>query len=408
MSCFISAIELITRTTWSIEVNLPKDKAYFTTKTIYYNSSSVEKPYYHWMNAGYKARGNLQFCFPGQYQIGHGGEVYPFPINEAGRNVSWYEKNNFGTSKSYHVVGKYNDFYAAYWHDTDFGSAHYAPYDEKLGMKIFLWGLCREGGIWEGLLTDTDGQYVELQSGRMYNQAASNSVLTPYKLFPFMPLATDSWTEYWFPIKGTEGVSKVSPLGALNVIRKNDHLEILFCPLQKVTSKITVSAKGTTILAKELNLNILEPWKESIFIDQIQGPLRIVIGDNELVYSENPVDNNINRPSVTPENFDWNSVYGLYLEGEQWLNYKVYDKAEIALKKCLKLDPNYLPALNKMASISYRRGHYKDALDFCKTSLSINAYDGMANYLYGLINTEIGEYTDAKDGFSVASSLNGR
>ena len=133
------------------------------------------------MNAGYPAAGNAEFCYPGTNYIGHGGELHSFPLDEQGRDISWYEKNDFGNSKSYHIVGKYNDFYGAYWHDNDFGSIHHADYDEKLGMKIFLWGLSREGGIWEDLLTDTNGQYIELQSGRMYNQPASNSSLTPYK-----------------------------------------------------------------------------------------------------------------------------------------------------------------------------------------------------------------------------------
>jgi len=43
-------------------------------------------------------------------------------------------------------------------------------------------------------LTDTNGQYIELQSGRMYNQPASNSSLTPYKHTAFGPQATDRWT----------------------------------------------------------------------------------------------------------------------------------------------------------------------------------------------------------------------
>ena len=29
--------------------------------------------------------------------------------------------------------------------------------------------------IWEDLLTDTDGQYVEVQSGRLFNQADATS-----------------------------------------------------------------------------------------------------------------------------------------------------------------------------------------------------------------------------------------
>ena len=131
VSCFISSIELITRTSWSVEVNLPKDKAYFTTRMIWYNGSSIDQPYYQWTNAGFKASGNLEFCYPGQYYIGHGGDVHSFPKDESARDISWYEKNNFGGAKSYHVLGKYNDFYGAYWHDDNFGSVHYAPYDDK-------------------------------------------------------------------------------------------------------------------------------------------------------------------------------------------------------------------------------------------------------------------------------------
>lgn len=63
------------------------------------------------MNAAYKAERNAQFCYPGTNYIGHGGELHSFPFDEQGRDISWYEKNNFGNSKSYHVLGQYNDFY---------------------------------------------------------------------------------------------------------------------------------------------------------------------------------------------------------------------------------------------------------------------------------------------------------
>ena len=137
VSCYVSSYELVTRTLWTVEVNLPKDKAYFTTTTTWHNCSSIDQPYYQWMNAGYPANGNAEFCYPGTNYIGHDGELHPFPFDEEGHDISWYEKNNFGPSKSYHVVGKYNDFYGAYWHDKDLGSIHHADYGEKLGMAMF-------------------------------------------------------------------------------------------------------------------------------------------------------------------------------------------------------------------------------------------------------------------------------
>ena len=68
--------------------------------------------------------------------------------------------------------------------------------------------------IWEKLLTDTDGQYVEVQSGRLFNQAAEDSTFTPFKHRGFGPYATDRWTEYWFPVKGTSGFVRRATRGA--------------------------------------------------------------------------------------------------------------------------------------------------------------------------------------------------
>lgn len=404
VSCYISSYELLTRTWWTVEVNLPADKAYFTTKTTWYNGSSVNQPYYHWMNAGYKADGNLEFCYPGTDYIGHDGESHPFPIDEQGRDVAWYEKNNFGKDKSYHVLGKYNDFYGAYWHDDDFGSIHHADYDEKLGMKIFLWGLSREGAIWEELLTDTDGQYVELQSGRMFNQPVSTSSYTPYKHTAFAPQATDSWVEYWFPIKGTKGVRKASRIGAFNLLREDNYLKLYFSPLQQLTTTMRIYDGDKIIRSIPMATNMPEVWKDSIPLQDVApGKLKVVIGDDLLVYSEVPSDNNVNRPQKVPSDFDWNSVYGLYVQGEQYVNQKMHEKAESCLKASLDKEPYFMPALTCLASLYYRQGRYEDALEYCKTALSINTYEGDANYLYGLCNKAIGNNTDAKDGFSIAT-----
>lgn len=405
VSCYVSSYELVTRTLWTVEVNLPKDKAYFTTTTTWHNSSSIDQPYYQWMNAGYPAAGNVEFCYPGTNYIGHGGELHSFPLDEQGRDISWYEKNDFGNSKSYHIVGKYNDFYGAYWHDNDFGSIHHADYDEKLGMKIFLWGLSREGGIWEDLLTDTNGQYIELQSGRMYNQPASNSSLTPYKHTAFGPQATDRWTVDWFPVKGIKGVSKASRIGALNVLREDGFLKLYFSPLQKLSTTIKLYEGEKEMNSIPLNCGVLETWKDSIPLNKAvaAGRLKVVVGEDLLVYSEVPSDNITSRPKQLPADFDWSSAYGLYTQGEQWMNQKVLDKAEKFLLASLEKDPYFVPALTDLASLYYRQGRYDEALARCETALSINTYDGDVNYLYGLCNMALGNHTDAKDGFSVAS-----
>lgn len=405
VSCYISAMEFLTHTTWVVEVNLPKDKAYFTTHTIWYNGSSLDQPYYQWMNAAYQSKGNLQFCYPGTHYIKHSGELYPFPIDKENRDISRYKNNGFESDKSWHVLGFYNDFYGAYWHDEDFGSIHHAAYDEKLGMKIFLWSQARDGAIWEKLLTDTDGQYVELQSGRMYSQPATESAYSPFKHTAFLPGTTDEWTEYWYPVKGIKGVVKASHIGALNVFRETDSLKVCFSPVQDLNTTIRFYANDKEVLSEKIELKVLESWCKSYPLVEMMAnaSLKIVIGEDELVYSESKEDNEINRPKEIPQDFDWDSVYGLYIKGEQWMNQKYFGNAEANLLKALEKDKYFSPALIRLASLYYREAKYDEALNLIRRALSLNTYDGEANFLYGLINFSLENYTDAKDGFAVAS-----
>lgn len=403
VSCYVFSYELVTRTAWTVEVNLPKDKAYFTTHTTWFNQSSVDQPYYHWMNAGYRVGDNAQFCYPGNHYIGHSGELGGFPIDNDGHNIGWYESNDFGNSKSYHVLGYYNDYYGVYWHGEDFGSIHHADFDEKLGMKIFLWGLSREGGIWEDLLTDNSGQYIELQSGRVFNQPVNASGFTPYKHFSFAPQMTDEWTEYWYPVKGIQGVSKASEFGALHVTRNDGKIKLAFSPLEAGTNDVKLYADGKLVQTLSLSTKVLEPTTLEASVQVPEGHLKVVVGDNRLVYSEVKEDYELQRPMETPEAFDWNSTFGLYTQGEQLLNQKYLDQAEVKLKQALEKDAYYAPALDRLASLYYREGRYREALDVSKKALSLNTYDGDANYFYGLTNRVLGHAAEAKAAFSIAS-----
>src|SRR5581483_10114235 len=265
VSCFIGVLDLLTRTPWRLEINLPADKAYFTTSSFWYNATPLDEPYYTWMNAGIKAAGNLEFIYPGTHYLGHDGEYGSWPVNrENGRDISFYEQNNFGGYKSYHVFGKYTDFFGGYWHDEDFGMARYSTHDDKAGKKIWIWGLSPQGMIWEKLLTDSDGQYVEVQSGRLFNQSADRSTFTPFKHRGFAPYATDRWTEYWFPVKGTKGFVKASQYGALNVKAEKGELKIYFSPAQAINDKLEVFEGDRLIWSKQLALRPLETFADTI------------------------------------------------------------------------------------------------------------------------------------------------
>ena len=409
VSCFIGALDLLSRSQWRMEINLRKDRAYFTTSSFWYNTTAISQPYYHWMNAGLKAADDLEFIYPGNKYLGHEGEHSDWPVNkENGKAISFYRENNFGGYKSYHVFGKYADFFGAYWHKDGYGMVRYGTHDDKAGKKIWIWGLSRQGMIWDKLLSDTDGQYVEVQSGRLFNQNAPGSSLTPFKHRSFAPYQTDTWKEYWYPVLGTDGFVAASPSGAVNLTVSGNQATIRFSPAADTTALLRVSASGQLLYEKMLRVSVLQPFADSFALTKngvtySRDSLELSFGGDLLRYQSSPAAGVLHRPVDAPGDFNWTSAYGYYLKGMEATDQKFFPEAEAALDSSLVKDSNFLPALVGMAELRYRNMQYAAGLQLAQRALSIHSDDGGANFIYGLLNETRGNTDDAKDGFDVAA-----
>ena len=402
----IGTLDLLTRTAWRLEIALPPDAAYFTTRSVWQNGTPFEQPYYTWMNAALKAGGGLQFVYPGTQAIGHEGEmVLPrWPRRaEDGRDLSVYARNDFGGYKSYHVVGRATDFFGAYFHDEDAGMVRYAPRDEKPGKKIWIWGLSEQGMIWERLLTDADGQYVEVQSGRLFNQAAAGSRLTPFKQRGFTPGVTDTWTEYWFPVSGTRGLVAASDLGGLNVTRDAAGLTIAFSPARRVEEEIAVFDGDERVFAARVSLAPRETWTRTVGRDVPDARLRVTVGGPRLEYVAAPGHGRLARPLAGPADFDWSTAHAQYLHGTQLARQREYGAARAAIEASLARDPQFLPALTALAMLHHRALDHETAFALARRALAIDTYDPAANYVYGLAAAALGRTADARDGFEIAT-----
>ncbi|MEZ4810699.1 MAG: DUF5107 domain-containing protein [Allomuricauda sp.] len=409
VSCIIGALDLHTNTKWNVEVNLQKDKAFFEVKSSWFNTGNLPVSHYHYSNAAAKTKGNLEFIFPGSHYIGHGGEVGTWPT-ENGREISFYEKNNFGSYKSYHIVNSYSDFMGGYWHDDNFGFGNIRNFDKMPGRKIWIWGLSPEGMIWENLLSDTKGQYIEFQNGSTFNQAMEQSTLTPFKHREFAPYDSDLSTELYFPLKNTEGMVMATEHAVLNVIRKNrDSVRIKLSALSPLDTHLLIKSGGMDF-STSIALEPLELYTQDIKLSENED-LTVTLGDNLLYYSSEMDGLIDDRPIHPNKDFDWDSAVGLYTKGieiEKQYSYlkegaRPLQKSQDLYLKSLELDPAYAPALNRVALNHYRMMQYDKALEYAKKSLSINTYDPEANYLYGIINAKLKQYTNAKSGFAIAS-----
>lgn len=404
-SCIVGGLDLASRTQWRVNIHLPKDKAYFETRALWHNPTPFHEAYLSWENAAYKATADLEFYFPGTHHVDHSGIAAAWPIDEKGRNLSLYRQNDFGSHKSYHVVGDVRNWFGGYWRDSAFGFGHWAPYADAPGKKLWIWALSRNGAIWEDLLTDDDGQYIEAQSGVKFNQAGEKSGFhTPFTQLSFRPSYTETKTEYWFPVKATGGMADASPYGTLNVIASAGGIKIMISPNIFINDTLTVSLGDKSVHTEYLQLKPMEVYETNIPV--IQGAeeiLRVKIGSKKLYFTSDRTETVISRPMVNTFETEHRSADRLYRLGNEEHAMRNYDAAGKFYRECLEAAPTHSRALTRLAELSYRKRSYEEGMEYARKVLQLDTYDGGANFIYGMILAETSDLNNAEEAFSVAA-----
>jgi tetratricopeptide (TPR) repeat protein len=405
ISCIVGAIDLPSRTSWRVNIRVPAEAAYLEAECFWFNPTSVHDSLYHWMTGAEDSGDDLRFSYPGNHYIGHDGRAAAWPVDEAGRDLSYYRNNNFGSHKSYHILGEYGEAFGGYFEKAGFGYGHWALCNDKPGMKLWLWSLARDGEIWTDLLSDgRTRNYAEPQTGLLYNQAGGDSGLTPFKHVFFAPQSVFRWKEIWFPVKDIGGLVTASPYAALNVTQKEGLLKIGLCPLQSIDDDLTVAVGGKEILRERLALKPMQTFIRELDAAGAEGIIAVRLGKEKLRWtSRDREDNTLRRPLAAPENFDWTSAEGLFIAGEEMAKQRIYGEALIKYQACLEKEPGHVRALTRAAELFFKRAEYERAFDFARRALAIDTYDPGANFIYGVAGRRLGRLADAKSGFGWAA-----
>ena len=402
-SVFVGTMDLPSRTHWRVEVRLPPDRAYFETRVLWYNPTPLEQPYYNWMTAAAFARDDLELFVPGRSYLEHSGRQRPWPEDESGRYLPLYRNNAFEGHKSYHVVGELNDFFGGYYHDEDWGWGHWARHEEMPGQKMWLWALSREGGVWEELLTDTDGQYVEFQAGRLLVQYSPAEHANPVAQAAFDPLSASRWTETWFPLEGTGGLTEASREGALHARHDGNRLSVTVNAFGEVEDTLQLWLGGRRIAATPVRLSPLVPFTAHYDVAADQS-YRIRLDALDLDYDSDPSARILSRPFETPPDA-WASVSEAdrrAFEAGELARARRYREARLLFDSALDEEPWHRDALLGAAELALRSAHYQKGLDLANRALELNTYDPKANFLAGNVHFALGRTADARDSFGWA------
>ncbi|MBX2817498.1 MAG: DUF5107 domain-containing protein [Saprospiraceae bacterium] len=406
VSCIVGNIDLPSRTQWRVEIRLPADRAYFETRVLFNNPDPLPQAYYNWMTAAAFAQEDLVFYCPGDQYVEHGGNSHPWPTHESnGRDLSHYRENNFGGSKSYHVVGEYDDFFGGYFENEGYGFGHWAPYEEMPGQKLWLWALSRQGGIWEDLLTDSDGQYIEFQAGRMFDQYSLGADQNPITKSSFEPGRSDIWREFWFPVPKMGGITEVSKGGILHVMEEDGQRKTLVSSFAETVSPIIViTQSGDTLHHQMHQLVPLSP------ISVAMGPsnseqARVEVPGLQLRYD--PMSAKLlDRPFEMDEDLQLAlsaSEDRTFRNAEQHLWDRNYEQAKKMFVEVLQKDPVHLESMLGLAHIYFRNMQLDSAYWHVDRALQLDAYHAKANYLAGIIHKALGHDTDALETFGWAA-----
>ncbi|HSI77500.1 MAG TPA: DUF5107 domain-containing protein [Lunatimonas sp.] len=403
LTCVVGTMDLPSRTQWRVKINLPKDKAYFETEGIWYNPEPLRQPYYNWMTAAAHVADDQEFFYPGHIALQHSGALMDWPMQD-GKDVSRYANNAFGSSKSHHMAGSFQNHFGGYFHDQGYGFGHFSSYDDMPGKKLWLWALSRSGGIWEDLLTDENGQYMEFQAGRMLNQfSPSNRQPTPLTKAAFAPYTIDRWTDYWFPVKQIGGISAVSRTGVFHINETNQILSLSFNPFEtvddnlqvyingKLEHTITISGRPMDVITKELEL-ASTPEK-----------LELILG-TEKVYSWAKED-----PMKLSRSFDkegaaqLSEIENLYFSARQDYYSRAYPEAQSKYEELLDQEPGHPQANTDYAELLFRFGRYEEALARIAQPLAVDFFDAQANFVAGGIYRAMAKPIDALEAYGWAS-----
>jgi len=404
VSCFVGGMDLPSRTHWRVEIRLPADAAYFETNVVWYNPTPLEQPYYNWMTAAAFAQDDLEMAIPGDSYLTHPGAERSWPFDDQDRYLPLYGNNTFESHKSYHVVGELNDFFGGYYLEDDYGFGHWSRHEEMPGQKLWLWSLARDGGVWEELLTDTDGQYVEFQAGRLFVQYSPGADVNPITQARFDPMSASVWSETWFPLEGIGGLTDASRDGAMHVAVEDGLLTVGVNALRAVTDTLRVWVDDE--IALEMPAEMVPLGRLSAAVD-LKGSdqYRVQMAKLGLDYDSDPSARLLSRPfSTDPEAVpSIPEADRMVIQARELLKARQYAGARGLFQAALETEPWHREALLGMADLSYRTGLYDIGLEAARRVLQLDTYDAEANFLAGTLYRALGQTADAHDAFGWAA-----
>lgn len=250
-TAWVGETELRHRLKWSVGVTVHPGRSWVEAKIKVINPTPMIQSMLYWANVSVHCGDDYQVIFPPDVNTGvdhhkvyftHWPEGPSVPGGNRIVDQSWW-KNFTEGSRSIFAWDSKMDFLAGYDYDKDAGTVHVANRHQVPGKKFFLWGNNPNGHMWNKILSDNDGHYLELMVGAFSDNQPDYSWLNPGEIREF--------SQIWFPIQGIGGVKNASKEGAVN-------FEPTGTGKYRVGYNVTTARPGAKIIVKQADTVLLE------------------------------------------------------------------------------------------------------------------------------------------------------
>ena len=256
---WVGELEIRQRMRWAVGYTLSPDKSYLTAKVRILNRTPVANTMLCFANFAVHANDQYQVIFPPdtQFVTYHGKrEFATWPIARGryagadfgnGTDVSWY--SNHISANSMFAWNYTSDFFGGYDHGKQAGTLSVADHHIVPGKKFWTWGTGPRGRMWEKILTDTDGPYIELMTGAYSDNQPDYSWLQPFE--------TKSFEMHWYPFRDIGGAKNANLDAAVNLeVGTNGAVKVGFCTTAAHRAATALLKAGNKILFQQDNVPI--------------------------------------------------------------------------------------------------------------------------------------------------------
>ncbi len=397
VTCVVGTEEWVRRMKWEVFITLFPERSHFKTRIRLFNRTLTHNNGYFWVNAATHAWPGTRVIFPPSDYTFAGGRRNPrsWPIYD-GRDVSWYKNTPYAHD---YFCGAPGDFNGAYNYEKDNGTAHYGSRFDSPGKKFWTWGTAPSGAIWEDLLTDEDGQYIEIQAGRLPTQGDT---------WIFEPHLLEGWDEWWYPLKKMHGFVKANPDAAVNLEIEDEGVFIALNTTRAFQdSEIRLFHENDLMFSEVLDISPEKYYRKSLQSKNGAGIFRLEFLDEK---GRKVIEYSTEKPDVPPPELqpsfpdeETTSAEKAFLKGYYSIKHWNFEGAIDSFKKALELDPGLTSAMRWLGLLYYKIGKTQDALSFLDKALQRDEDDYTARYYRALSKKRLGIELRLKDDLHAVS-----